>query len=126
MKIELWEGLPFVSASVFYGGHELTLEQVLLDTGSAGSILAADRLTEVGLSYSPNDEVHRIRGVGGVEFVFTKRVDRLAIGNLRAEGIVIEVGAMDYGFEIDGILGMDFLMNVGAIVDLDAMEIYRR
>jgi len=30
---------------------------------------------------------------------------------------------MDYGFPIDGILGMDFLTSVGAIIDLDMMEI---
>ena len=31
---------------------------------------------------------------------------------------------MDYGFDIDGIIGMDFLVEVGAIVDLSRLEIY--
>jgi hypothetical protein len=30
----------------------------------------------------------------------------------------IEVGGMSYGFEIDGILGMDFLTKAGAIINL--------
>lgn len=30
---------------------------------------------------------------------------------------------MDYGFEIGGILGMDFLRTAGAIIDLDALTI---
>ena len=30
---------------------------------------------------------------------------------------------MDYGFYIDGILGMDFLRAAGAIVDLGALEL---
>ena len=29
-----------------------------------------------------------------------------------------EIGAMDYGFEFGGILGMDFLRAAGAIIDL--------
>ena len=53
---------------------------------------------------------HRIRGVGGAEFVFTKRIDRLAIGELDSHNFESEVGAMDYGFPIDGIIGMDFLI----------------
>lgn len=30
---------------------------------------------------------------------------------------------MDYGFEINGILGMDFLINAGAIINLRSMTI---
>lgn len=37
--------------------------------------------------------------------------------------LTIEVGVMDYGFDINGILGMDFLIETGAIIDLARMEI---
>ena len=30
---------------------------------------------------------------------------------------------MDYGFEIDGIIGMDFLTQVGAVIDLARLEV---
>lgn len=30
---------------------------------------------------------------------------------------------MDYGFDINGILGMDFLKKVGAIINLDEMTV---
>ncbi len=30
---------------------------------------------------------------------------------------------MDYGVELDGILGMDFLASVGAVIDLARMEV---
>ena len=32
----------------------------------------------------------------------------------------VEIGEMDYGFDIDGILGMDFLTMSGAVIDLGA------
>lgn len=123
MNIRLLEGLPFVSVVVGFEGRSLTLSNVLLDTGSASSVFSAERLAEIDLSFAPEDELLRIRGVGGVEFVFTKLVDHLAVGDLRVNNFKIEVGAMDYGFPMDGILGMDFLTTVGVIIDLDQMEI---
>jgi hypothetical protein len=35
----------------------------------------------------------------------------------------IEVGGMDYGFEINGILGMDFLLRAGAILNLRELSL---
>jgi hypothetical protein len=35
----------------------------------------------------------------------------------------IEVGAMDYGFPADGILGLDFLLRAGALIDLRQLEV---
>ena len=101
----------------------VTLKNVLLDTGSAGSIFSTDQVADIGLSYEPNDFVHRIRGVGGSEFVFTKRVDVLKVGGLQVANFEIEIGAMNYGFDMDGIIGLDFLTQVGALIDLDRMEL---
>lgn len=123
MKIRLHDGLPYVRLSLFYRNHQLELTNVLLDTGSAGTILAADRVLDIGLQYEANDPVHRIRGVGGAEFVFTKTVDRLTLGELQVNSFEVEIGAMDYGFEIDGIIGMDFLILVGATIALAQLEI---
>jgi hypothetical protein len=30
---------------------------------------------------------------------------------------------MDYGFEINGVLGMDFLVRTGAVIDLQELEL---
>jgi len=35
----------------------------------------------------------------------------------------IEVGAMDYGFPADGILGLDYLLRTGALIDLQHLEL---
>ncbi len=123
MKIILMNGLPRVTASIAYRGNRLKLDRVILDTGSSGSIFSADSLMEIGLNAEPEDEIHRIRGVGGSEFVFKKTVDSVSIGEIRIENCEIEVGAMDYGFEINGIVGMDLLTRIGAIIDLSRLEI---
>ena len=111
--------------SITHHGKQLTFKNVLLDTGSVGTIFPSDKVLAIGLQYEADDTVHRIRGVGGAEFVFAKRVDRLSLGELPINDFEIEVGAMDYGFEIDGIVGVDFLTQVGAIIDLAKSEIYQ-
>ena len=30
---------------------------------------------------------------------------------------------MDYGFPADGILGLDFLLHIGAVIDLEGLEL---
>jgi hypothetical protein len=123
MKIRLDGGLPFVAATLTFWGQRLTLDNVLIDTGSLGSIFPADRVAEIGLEMEAQDSIYRIRGVGGSEFVFAKQVHALEIGDLTASDFEIEIGAMEYGFDIDGIIGMDFLLQVGAILDLGQLEV---
>jgi hypothetical protein len=101
----------------------IELKSVLVDTGSAGSVFSADRLQTIGLHMEPNDAIRRVRGVGGTEFVFAKPVDSLAVGTLRVDQFVIEVGAMDYGFLLDGILGMDFLLSTRAKLNFNQLTI---
>jgi len=124
MKIRLQDGLPFVTVTLGHRGQQLLFDNVLLDTGSAGTIFSADKVASMGVQYEPEDMVHRIRGVGGAEFVFTKRMDRIRLGDLDVNSFEVEIGAMDYGYNIDGIIGVDFLMQVGAVIDLANLEIH--
>lgn len=101
----------------------MSLDNVLIDTGSAGTIFATDRLLEIGLEMAPQDVVYRVRGIGGTEFVFGKHVDALAVGELSVTEFEIEVGGMNYGFTLDGIIGMDFLLQVGAVLDLGRLTV---
>lgn len=123
MKVRIKNGLLYISATLIHRSRRVTLKNVLLDTGSAGSIFSTDKVADIGLTYEPEDFVHRIRGVGGSEFVFTKRVDVLQAGDLKVAGFEIEIGAMNYGFEMDGIIGVDFLTRVGALIDLNRREL---
>jgi hypothetical protein len=118
MRIRRRHGLLYVPATVTYRGRELQLDEVLLDTGSAGSIFSADALLALDLVPEPLDTLKRIRGVGGIEFVFTKTVDRLTAGELTLDDFEIEVGALDYGFPVQGILGVDFLAQAESLLDL--------
>jgi hypothetical protein len=77
----------------------------------------------VGLGPSLEDELIRIRGIGGTEFVYLKNIDTVAVGSLIICNLKVEVGTMDYGFEINGILGMDFLIDSKAVIDLSNFKL---
>lgn len=123
MNLSIRYEFPFVTVTIRYKGRNLELDNVLLDTGSAGTLFHVERLMTIGLLMEPEDMIRRIRGVGGTEFVFSKRVDELSVGDLSVSHFDIEVGAMDYGFDLDGIIGLDFLRAVRAKIDLGALTI---
>ena len=125
VKLRVQGGLLYVPVRLTFRGTDLVLDNVILDTGSAGSVVSADAVLPMGLVPEPLDRLRRIRGVGGTEFVFTKRVDQIAVGELEASPFDLEVGALDYGFTVDGILGLDFLRQVGAVIDLRSLELRR-
>lgn len=123
MRLLLKDNLPFVTVEVAYKGKTVEIPDVLIDTGSASTIMAADRLSAIGVKPSAEDVLHTIRGVGGVEVVYLRAVDYLKLGEHSIADFEIEVGGMDYGFEINGILGMDFLTLSGAIINIREMRL---
>jgi hypothetical protein len=123
VKLFFERGLPFATVTLSVGGGSVELERVLIDTGSAGCVFSADHLLDIGVAPEVGDRLRRIRGVGGAEFVFTRRVRSLRVAELEVTDFEVEVGAMDYGFDLRGIIGTDFLLATQAIIDLAAGEI---
>ncbi len=118
MKLELKNDLPFATVTVIHQGEAVKITDVLVDTGSATTIFSADIMALVHIIPSPDDLLFTIRGVGGIEVVFSRRIDHLRLGEHSLSNFDVEIGGMDYGFEINGILGMDFLRRAGAIINL--------
>jgi predicted aspartyl protease len=123
MRLQLRDNLPFVSITVNHQGKKIKINNVLVDTGSGGTILAADVLSKINVVPQADDTLHTIFGVGGSEVVFTRKIDKLQVGIFTIKQFEIEIGGMDYGFDIQGILGMDFLTSAGAKIDLKKLEI---
>ena len=123
MQLNLKYDLPFVSVRLVYQRTVLDIGEVLVDTGSASTIFAADQVETLGIVPLPGDRLSTIRGVGGREVVFSRRVDCLQVGSKKLTDFEIEIGGMDYGFEINGILGMDFLIEAGAVLDLKTLRL---
>lgn len=123
MNIRMVGRLPFVNATLTYKGQEIELQDILLDTGSAASVFSADELMDLGVKPEPEDFLRKLLGVGGQEVVFTKRLDKLSLDKISVNNLIVQVGRMDYGFRIQGIIGMDFLLEVGAIIDFEKLDL---
>lgn len=123
VNLRLEGRLPFLEVTLRFSGQQLQLNRVLLDTGSAGSVFAADVVDALGIAPESTDRIRRILGVGGSEFVYSKRIEELALGAMKVTNFEVQIGAMRYGFPLDGIIGMDFLLSTQAIIDLAALEV---
>jgi predicted aspartyl protease len=123
VSIRYEDELLFATVEVTVGGKRTIMDRFLLDTGSVSTVLSAAVAVSIGLAAKPDDEIRRIRGVGGSEWVYAKRLERIQVGEMRIDDFEIEVGAVEYGITMDGILGLDFLISCGAIMDLDKMRI---
>lgn len=125
MKIHIQYGLPFVEIEVAFRGKKLRLNNILLDIGAAGTIFNANVVEKIGVVPEENDIVDTIRGVGGVEYVYVKNFDLIQLSEIRQKDFQVEIGNMDYGLEMDGILGFDFITSAKLVIDTNMMCVYR-
>ncbi len=102
MQLTLQDDLPFVRVTLAYRGKTVNVDQVLLDTGSASSIFAARAVASIDILPEMTDTVYTVRGIGGTEAVFTRQIEGVSIEAQTITDFEIEVGGMNYGFDIDG------------------------
>lgn len=100
MELRLKDDLPFLQATITFRNSTLTIQDVLLDIGSASTICAADVVASLGITPEADDVLRTIQGVGGVEVVYERQIDELAIETHSIRNLIIEVGGMDDGFAI--------------------------
>ena len=123
MPLILKDNLLFTQLILAYQGKKLEIADILVDTGSGTTIIAADIVASVHIFPVQKDKLYSIRGVGGTEFVFARRVVYLQVGERRLQDFEIKIGEVSYGFGINGVLGMDFLLRTDAIIDLKLMNL---
>lgn len=125
VNLEMKYGLPFTSIELVHNNKSITIDNVLIDTGSGGTVLKMDIVEEIDITIEATDTIETIQGVGGCEFVYKKNIDKIKLDDIEIENFEAEIGVMDYGFEINGIIGIDFLTRIKAVIDLDKMIITR-
>lgn len=55
MQLTLKDDLPFISLTAAYQGTEIEVPHILVDTGSASTILSADWMRQIGIVPQPED-----------------------------------------------------------------------
>ncbi|WP_299515301.1 retropepsin-like aspartic protease [uncultured Rummeliibacillus sp.] len=122
-KLIIEDGLLLTDLKVIFRGKSLSLNRVLVDTGSGGTIISTDLAQSIDLIPEVDDTIYRISVVGGSEFVFSKMVDTIKIGEAEATDFPLEIGAMNYDFDLDGIVGLDLLKEMKANINLEKLTI---
>lgn len=122
-KLTIDKGLLITDMEIWFKGQTVLLKRVLVDTGSASTIISCDLAESIGIVAEENDPIYKVYGVGGSEFVYSKVVDSIKIGNMRVDNYQIEIGAMNYGFTLDGILGLDLLQQMKAMININNLSL---
>jgi len=122
-KLMIDDRLLLTCMELRFQGKSLLLRRVLVDTGSGSTIVSTDLAESIGFVAEENDMIYRISGIGGSEFVYAKKVDSIQIEDMKADNSLIEFGAMNYGFELDGIIGLDLLQQMKAIINIDKLTL---
>jgi len=124
MKIENRGGLLFTSVEITYRGKTKVVENVVIDTGASQSLISQDSVSDIGIKVEGEDEIVTSYGIGGKEHAFVKHVDKINVAGFSMEDFQLDIS--DFLYEhINGLLGLDIMMEAGFIIDLKRMEIYR-
>lgn len=80
MSIEFREGLLFTSIAITYKGHSKIVDNVVIDTGAASSIISPDAVDDIGVYAELGDRIVEYYGVGGsIHNSFVKSIDKIKI-----------------------------------------------
>ena len=116
MKLDYKDGLLFAAIEIAYKGKSKIINNVVIDTGASGSIISP--YAEM------NDRIMEYYGVGGsTHSAFVKDIDEIRVGSKSISNIDIDFGLIDHNGEINGLIGLDVLINFGAVINLEKLTI---
>jgi hypothetical protein len=126
MKLDYRNGLLYTTVTLTYQGKYALIEQVIVDTGAAQTLISADAVFDLGIYATPDDELTIMSGIGGEDFAFRKVMDRVSFGSFEVHGLPLDFGNLDERFGINGIIGLDILVNGKFVIDLADMIIFQK
>jgi len=125
MEIQYRDDLLFTSIEILYKGKSKIIDNIVIDTGAAGTIISPDAVDDIGIYAELGDRIMEYYGVGGsTHNAFIKTLDEIKLGNESSKNIQIDFGLIDTNGEINGLLGLDILMNLGVVIDLKNLNLH--
>ncbi|GAI47789.1 unnamed protein product [marine sediment metagenome] len=116
-------GKLLILRAAIFGKEGIRVTKLLVDTGSTYTILPNEVLYSVGLDPSISKE--RVRLVMGNGYLIAPRleVQRFSCLGHTAENFKVVAHTLPPESFVDGLLGMDFLMQVKAVINTESGEI---
>lgn len=125
MHIDLIDNLLQTSMTIYYKGRSLTIDNLVIDTGAAHSLLSSDIVSQIDIKFVNGDKLVRSFGIGGDDYSFRKQVDRIQLGSLVLNDVSIDFGVFHEDIDhINGLIGLDILKSGDMIIDLKQMKMY--
>jgi len=124
MNIKLKNGLLYATLELTYNGKSKILDDIIIDSGAAHSIICPDIVEDLGIEDSPEDELITMYGIGGSQYAYRKKIDSIKFGSCLVNGYKLDFGYIDENGRINGLFGLDLLMEMGLILDLKNLKIY--
>ena len=125
MNIEFRDGLLFTSIQITYNGVSKVIDNMVIDTGCAKTLIVSEVVEEINIRVEPDDELIVCQGIGGTEVSFVKHIDLIKLENIEFKNKDIDFSNIDYE-GINGLIGLDLLIEAGIIIDLDKLKMYPR
>lgn len=123
MNMKFQDGLLFTSIQISFRGSTKVIENIVIDTGAAETIISPDAVEDIGIFAELEDSVNSFYGVGGsLHNFFTKSVVKVKLGEVSLED-KMDFGVIDPQGYINGLLGLDLLMKLGAVIDLRRLSL---
>ncbi len=121
MKFKWKHGLVWVSLILTYEGQAYTIDNCIVDTGSASTAI------DIGLipfNYQKPAIIRMLVGIGGGEQeVVTQEVDSLQLDREIFKNTTVEFGDLNADFDINGFVGTDLLSHFLVSIDFKKQEI---
>lgn len=125
MEMEFKDGLLFTAFKISFRGKTKLIENIVIDTGAAESLISPDAVEELGIFAEPGDSVNSFYGVGGsLHNFFSKNVDEIRFDRATLNNVKLDFGIIDPKGYINGLLGLDLLMKTGAVIDLQTLSLH--
>ena len=125
MNIEFRDGLLFTSIQITYNGVSKVIDNMVIDTGCARTLIVSEVVDEINIRVEPDDELIVCQGIGGTEVSFVKHIDLIKLENIEFKNKDIDFSNIDYE-GINGLVGLDLLIEAGIIIDLDKLKMHPR
>lgn len=123
MKIYKYDGLICTDISIKFNGKIKVLNNIVVDTGAVQSIINSLVVEDLDIVPRFLDELSTTIGIGGEMSFFSKLIDEVKIGNKAFKNIEMDFGEIDSKGEIKGLIGLDILENLRAIIDVEIPNI---
>lgn len=121
MIIEYRDGLLFTSIEILFRGQSKIIDNVVIDTGASQTLISQDAVDDIGIKASGGDEIVTSYGIGGKEHSFVKTINKVKVGDFTLDNCTLDFTSFQYE-DINGLLGLDLLLEAGSIIDLKKLR----